>query len=66
MTAYEVMGSHCNDESQTSKKNCLKKLTKGKKKSQANEMLRFLRNKQFQIVLTLSTSICPSSKTPPR
>lgn len=32
MTAYEVMGSHCNDESQTSKKNCFKKLTKGKKK----------------------------------
>lgn len=32
MTAYEVMGSHCNDESQTSKKKLFKEINKRKKK----------------------------------
>lgn len=56
MTEYEVMGSHCNNESQTSKKkNWGKKgemkinQKKKMKRSQANKMLRFLCNKQFQI-----------------
>lgn len=56
MTEYEVMGSHCNNESQTSKKKKLgekggneNKPEKKMKRSQANKMLRFLCNKQFQI-----------------
>ena len=55
MTEYEVMGSHCNNESQTSKKKLGEKggnenkPEKKMKRSQANKMLRFLCNKQFQI-----------------
>ena len=57
MAEYEVMGSHCNNESQTSKKEKknwgkrgeMKTNQKKIKRSQANKMLGFLCNKQFQI-----------------